>query len=138
MNKVILSGNLGADPELRFTPTGTPVANARLATNESWTGKDGKRQERTEWHTIVAWGKAGENLAKYMKKGGQLTVEGQLRTRSWVGEDGVKRYKTEVVAQPNGLTYGPRAKSGGGAPSDGVPEEMDEADFSDVDDNIPV
>jgi len=98
MNKVTLVGNLGADPEVRFTPSGTPVANFRMATNESWTGKDGNRQERTEWHRIVVWGKLGETCGKYLSKGRQVLVEGRLQTRSW-DKDGEKRYTTEIVAE---------------------------------------
>ncbi|MCD6500020.1 MAG: single-stranded DNA-binding protein [Deltaproteobacteria bacterium] len=98
VNKVILVGNLGADPELRYTPGGQPVCSMRLATKESWTGRDGQRAERTEWHSIVVWGKQGENTAHYLRKGRQVYVEGRLQTRSWEGKDGVKRYKTEIVA----------------------------------------
>jgi single-strand DNA-binding protein len=99
VNKVILIGNLGADPELRYTNTGTAVANFRIATNEVWTDKNGERQERTEWHQIVVWGKQGENCGKYLKKGRPVFVEGRLQTRSWEDQSGNKRYTTEVVAQ---------------------------------------
>lgn len=99
VNKVILVGNLGADPELRYTNTGTAVANYRIATNEQWTDKNGERQERTEWHNIVAWGKLGEICGKYLRKGRSVYVEGRLQTRSWEDQSGNKRYTTEVVAQ---------------------------------------
>lgn len=99
VNKVILVGNLGADPELRYTSGGQPVCDIRMATHEVWTGKDGKRGERTEWHKIVVWGKQGENCAQYLKKGRQCYVEGRLQTRSWEDREGNKRYTTEVVAQ---------------------------------------
>jgi single-strand DNA-binding protein len=99
VNKVILIGNLGADPELRYTNTGTAVANFRIATNEVWTDKNGEKQERTEWHQIVVWGKQGENCGKYLKKGRPVFVEGRLQTRSWEDQSGNKRYTTEVVAQ---------------------------------------
>src|SRR6185503_16652199 len=99
VNKVILIGNLGADPELRYTNTGTAVANFRIATNEVWTDKNGEKQERTEWHQIVVWGKQGENCGKYLKKGRPVFVEGRLQTRSWEDQAGNKRYTTEVVAQ---------------------------------------
>jgi single-strand DNA-binding protein len=98
VNKVILVGNLGADPELRYTPSGAAVCELRLATNETWTGKDGQRQERTEWHRIVVWGKRAEPVAKYLDKGRQVYVEGRIRTRSWEDKDGVKRYTTEIIA----------------------------------------
>ena len=99
INKVILIGNLGADPELRHTATGTTVANFSLATKEAWTGKDGNKEERTEWHRIVAWGRLGEICGEYLAKGKQVYVEGKLQTRSWEDRDGNKRYNTEVLAQ---------------------------------------
>jgi single-strand DNA-binding protein len=99
VNKVILVGNLGADPELRYTNTGTAVANLRIATNEQWTDKNGERQSRTEWHNIVAWGKLGEICGKYLKKGRSIYIEGRLQTRTWDDQSGQKRYTTEVVAQ---------------------------------------
>ena len=99
INKVILIGNLGADPELRHTATGTTVANFSLATKDAWTGKDGNKEERTEWHRIVAWGRLGEICGEYLAKGKQVYVEGKLQTKSWEDRDGKKRYTTEVVAQ---------------------------------------
>ncbi len=99
INKVILIGNLGADPELRHTATGTTVANFSLATKEAWTGKDGNKEERTEWHRIVAWGRLGEICGEYLVKGKQVYVEGKLQTKSWEDKDGKKRYNTEVLAQ---------------------------------------
>lgn len=96
INKVILVGNLGADPELRYTSSGRAVCEFRIATNESWTDNTGQRQERTEWHRIIAW-KGAEAHAKYLSKGRQVYVEGKLRTRSWEDQDGNKRYMTEVV-----------------------------------------
>ena len=98
VNKVILVGNLGADPELRYTATGTAVANFRIATNERWNDKNGEAQERTEWHNIVAWNKLGEICGKYLKKGRSVYVEGRLQTRSWEDQAGNKRYTTEIVA----------------------------------------
>jgi single-strand DNA-binding protein len=112
VNKVILIGNLGADPELRYTNTGTAVANFRIATNEVWTDKNGEKQERTEWHQIVVWGKQGENCGKYLKKGRPVFVEGRLQTRSWEDQSGNKRYTTEVVAQAVQFLGG-RGESGG-------------------------
>jgi single-strand DNA-binding protein len=98
VNKVILIGNLGSDPEVRYTQSGQAVANFNIATSEQWTGKDGQPQERTEWHRIVVWAKQAENCAKYLSKGRQVYVEGRLQTRQWQDRDGNKRYTTEVVA----------------------------------------
>ncbi|RKX64912.1 MAG: single-stranded DNA-binding protein [Thermodesulfobacteriota bacterium] len=99
INKVILIGHLGADPELRYTPNGTPVANFRIATTERWTNKQGERMESTEWHRIVAWGKLGEFCGQYLNKGKQVYIEGRLRTRSWEDKDGKKQWTTEIIAQ---------------------------------------
>lgn len=98
VNKVILIGNLGQDPELRFTPNGQAVANLRIATNETWTDKQGQKQERTEWHSVVMWGKQAEIVKQYLQKGRQIYIEGRLQTRSWQDKEGNKRYSTEVVA----------------------------------------
>ena len=97
VNKVILIGNLGSDPEVRYTPDGVPVANFNLATNESWNDKDGQRQERTEWHRLVLWRRQAEVAQQYLKKGARIYVEGKLQTRSWDDQSGQKRYMTEVV-----------------------------------------
>ena len=99
VNKVILVGNLGADPELRYTNNGTAVANFRIATNEQWTDRNGDKQEKVEWHQIVAWSKLGEICGKYLKKGRSVYIEGRLQTRTWEDQQGNKRYTTEVVAQ---------------------------------------
>ena len=99
INKVILIGHLGADPELRYTPNGTPVANFRVATTERWINKQGERMESTEWHRIVAWGKLGEFCGQYLNKGKQVYIEGRLRTRSWEDKDGKKQWTTEIIAQ---------------------------------------
>ena len=99
INKVILIGHLGADPELRYTPNGTPVANFRIATTERWINKQGERMESTEWHRIVAWGKLGEFCGQYLNKGKQVYIEGRLRTRSWEDKDGKKQWTTEIIAQ---------------------------------------
>ena len=98
VNKVILIGNLGADPELRYTPGGQAVCDIRLATNESWTDKNGQKQERTEWHRVVMWGKPAEICKQYLTKGQKLFIEGRLQTRSWDDKDGNKKYSTEIVA----------------------------------------
>jgi single-strand DNA-binding protein len=113
VNKVILIGNLGADPELRYTNSGTAVANFRIATNEVWNDKNGERQERTEWHQIVVWGKQGENCGKYLRKGRPVYVEGRLQTRSWEDQSGNKRYTTEVVAQTIQFLGGRGGEAGG-------------------------
>ncbi|MEW6750554.1 MAG: single-stranded DNA-binding protein [Candidatus Latescibacterota bacterium] len=97
VNKVILIGNLGADPELRRTPDGAAVADLRLATNEVWTDRNGERQERTEWHRVVVWRKQAEFAKQYLRKGSKVYVEGRLQTRSWEDQSGQKRYITEVV-----------------------------------------
>ena len=116
VNKVLLIGNLGADPDMRYTPSGAGVCEMRLATNESWTDKSGQKQERTEWHRIVVWGKRAELCAKYLQKGRQCFVEGRLRTRSWEDRDGNKRYTTEIVATDVQFLGG---RGGGGGNGEG-------------------
>ena len=98
VNKVILVGNLGRDPELRYTQTGNAVVNFTLATNEKWSDKDGNKQERVEWHRIVVWGKTAENCAQYLQKGSCAYIEGRLQTREWEDKDGNKRTTIEVNA----------------------------------------
>ena len=98
LNKVLLIGNLGSDPETRFTPSGAQVANFSLATSESWNDKDGQRQERTEWHRIVLWRRLAEIAGQYLKKGSKVYIEGKLQTRSWEDQQGQKRQTTEIVA----------------------------------------
>ena len=120
VNKVILVGNLGADPDLRYTPSNAAVCELRLATNESWTDRNGQKQERTEWHRIVVWGKRAEVVSKYLSKGRQVYVEGRLRTRSWDDKDGNKRYTTEIIA--NDVQFlGSGGAGGGRQPDDGPP-----------------
>ena len=99
VNKVILIGNLGKDPEVRFTNSGRAVARFPIATSEVWTDMDGNRQERTEWHNIIVWGKQGETCGQYLAKGRQVFVEGSIRSRSYDDKSGNKRYVTEIVAQ---------------------------------------
>jgi len=117
VNKVILIGNLGADPELRYTPGGQAVCDVRLATNESWTDKNGQKQERTEWHRVVLWGKPAEIVKQYCAKGQKLYIEGRLQTRSWDDKEGNKRYSTEIVANDfmflGGGGPGASARTGG-------------------------
>ncbi|GBE28543.1 single-stranded DNA-binding protein [bacterium BMS3Bbin03] len=98
INKVILIGNLGKDPDLRYTPNGTAVASFSLATNERWKDKEGNYQDRTEWHRIVAWSKLAETVGEYLKKGSQVFIEGKIRSRTWEDQNGVKRTTTEIVA----------------------------------------
>jgi single-strand DNA-binding protein len=113
VNKVILIGNLGKDPEVKFTPQGTPVAKITLATNESFKGKDGQWQERTEWHNVVLWQRLAEIAGEYLKKGGKVYIEGRLQTSSWDDkQSGQKKYKTEVVANEMVLLGG-RGEGGG-------------------------
>ena len=96
VNKVILVGNLGRDAELRYTPGGAAVATINMATTEVWNDKTGQRQEKTEWHRVVLWGKPAESLTEYLTKGKQIYVEGKLQTRQWDDKDGNKRYTTEI------------------------------------------
>jgi single-strand DNA-binding protein len=96
VNKVILVGNLGRDAELRYTPGGAAVATLNMATTEVWNDKAGQRQEKTEWHRVVLWGKSAESLSEYLVKGKQIYVEGRLQTRQWDDKDGNKRYTTEI------------------------------------------
>lgn len=98
VNKAIVVGHLGGDVDLRYTPGGKAVANFSVATSESWAGDDGQRQERTEWHRIVVWGKLAELCAEHLRKGRQAYVEGRIQTREWKDKDGSKRYTTEIIA----------------------------------------
>ena len=116
VNKVILVGNLGRDPELRYTPSGTAVANFTLATNEAWTDKAGAKQERTEWHRIVVWGKQAAIVGEYLGKGKQVFIEGSLQTREWNDRDGNKRQTTEIRAQRVIMLGRAEARGEAGAP----------------------
>jgi single-strand DNA-binding protein len=117
VNKVILVGNLGTDPEIRYTPSGSAVANFSLATKDQWTGKDGQKEEKTEWHKIVAWGRLGEICGEYLKKGSQVYIEGRIQTRSWEDRDGNKRYTTEIHAFVMQMLGSASKKEGGEAKS---------------------
>jgi single-strand DNA-binding protein len=121
VNKVILVGNLGRDAELRYTPGGAAVATLNLATTEVWNDKSGQRQEKTEWHRIVLWGKQAESLQEYLTKGKQIYVEGRLQTRQWDDKDGNKRYTTEIKADRITLLGG----GGGGGRGAGAGGGMD-------------
>jgi len=113
VNKVILVGHLGKDPEVRYMPSGGAVANVTVATNESWKDRQsGEQQERTEWHRVVFFGKLAEIAGEYLKKGSQVYVEGRLQTRKWQGQDGQDRYTTEIVANDMQMLGG-RGEGGG-------------------------
>ena len=118
VNKVILVGNLGRDAELRYTPGGAAVATLNLATTEVWNDKGGQRQEKTEWHRIVLWGKQAESLQEYLTKGKQIYVEGRLQTRQWDDKDGNKKYTTEIKADRITLLGGGGGAGRGGASID--------------------
>jgi single-strand DNA-binding protein len=113
VNKVILVGNLGADPEVRFSQGGQAVCNFRMATSESWKDKDGAQKERTEWHRIVVWGKLAELCGEYLKKGRQAYVDGRLQTREWTDKENRKQYTTEVVANSVVFLGGEKGGRGG-------------------------
>ena len=135
INKVILIGRLGRDPEVRYTPDGTAVANFSIATSTEWTDKgSGDRKEKTEWHRIVAWRRLGEICGEYLAKGRQVYIEGRLQTRDWEDRDGNKRYTTEVVATDVQF-LGTRESSGPRDSAGGPPSEPPFADSGD--DDIP-
>src|SRR5215471_18292360 len=114
VNKVILVGNLGRDAELRYTPGGAAVATLNMATTEVWNDKAGQRQEKTEWHRVVLWGRTAESLNEYLTKGKQIYVEGRLQTRQWDDKDGNKRYTTEIRGDRVVLLGGGGRGEGGG------------------------
>lgn len=142
VNKVILVGNLGKDPEVRYTPSGAAVANFSIATTDKWTNKQtGKPEERTEWHRIVVWGKLAELCKEYLSKGRAVYVEGRLQTRSWDDKDGNKKYTTEIIAntvqflggrggaQDSGSTGTPSGGSSGGSTEESSgPPPFDDSD----------
>ena len=126
VNKAILIGNLGADPEIRYTQSGTQVATFRIATTERWKGQDGQMQENTEWHRIVAWARLAEICGEYLNKGSRVYIEGRIQTRKWQDQNGNDRYTTEIVARemkmlsPRG---GESSESfGGGSTQESFPE----------------
>ncbi len=127
VNKVILIGNLGRDPELRYLPSGQAVAKFPLATGMKWKDKDGQLQERTDWHNIVAFGRQGEVCNEYLKKGSPIYVEGRIQTRSWDDKDGNKKYMTEIIAQSVNM-LGRKGES-----EQEVPEEVAETKTEDED-----
>ncbi|MBI2041729.1 MAG: single-stranded DNA-binding protein [Candidatus Nealsonbacteria bacterium] len=124
LNKVILIGNLASDPELRSTASGKQVCNFRIATNRIWKDAAGQQQKETEFHTIVAWGKLAEISSKYLTKGSLAMIEGRLATRSWQDPSGVKKFRTEIVAE--GLQMGPKRMPGSSSPSPAQAEDKEE------------
>ncbi len=143
INKVILIGNLGNDPEVRYTPSGSAVATVSLATSESWRDKEsGDQQERTEWHRIVFFGRLAEVVGEYLRKGSQIYVEGRLQTRKWQDSEGKDRYTTEIVASDMQMLG---SRSGGTAPTEKEParqaqdktEPAETTTADELDDDIP-
>jgi single-strand DNA-binding protein len=127
LNKVMIIGRLTRDPELRNTPNGKAVATLALATNRIWIDANSQKQKQTEFHNVVMWGKLAEICNQYLRKGGKIYVEGRLQTREWTGQDGVKRYRTEVVGENMIMLDSKSAGSAGGAPAGGAePSAMPE------------
>ncbi len=128
INKAILIGNLGADPEIRYTQSGTQVASFSVATTERWKGQDGQMQESTEWHRIVAWARLAEICGEYLNKGSKVYIEGRIQTRKWQDQNGVDKYTTEIIARemkmlsPKGGGMGQDSYGGGGDQSQSFPE----------------
>jgi len=150
VNKVILVGNLGADPEIRYLPSGEAVANLRLATTETWKDKEGNKQELTEWHRVSFFGRQAEVCGQYLKKGNQIYVEGSIRTRKYQDKDGQERYATDIrgdrmqmLGSRQGMGEAPPRDSGGGrsAPDSGQKKPAAQpaagGNFNDFDDDIP-
>lgn len=136
INKVILVGNVGQDPDIRSTASGTRVANLRLATNERRRDRDGQWTDHTEWHTVVVWGRMVDVVEQYVQKGRQLYIEGVLRTRSWEQQDGQKRSATEIHVRELKLLGGGRSGASSSAPADGYnavaqdyPDDVDDVPF---------
>jgi|SRR3989304_5907306 len=134
VNKVILVGNLGADPEMRYTPGGMAVANFKLATSENFKDKEGNKQTKTEWHKVVAFGKLAEICGEYLSKGKQVYIEGKIQTRSWEDKDGNKKYTTEIVVNIMQMLGGRGTEAGAGAAASAADVTADEIPPSDIDD----
>lgn len=128
INKVILIGNVGADPEVRQTSGGTSVCELSLATSESYKDKDGNRATKTEWHRVIVWGTTADNVGRFVKKGSKLYVEGKLQTRSWDDKEGNKRYTTEIIASQ--VTFLDSKSSSDGAPRTDTPSKSSGGSFS--------
>jgi single-strand DNA-binding protein len=146
VNKVILIGNVGRDPEIRYTQSGEPIANFTLATNEVWNDKSGQRQERTEWHRVEVFGKTAQVVRDYLTKGRQVYLEGQIRYEEWTDKDGNKRNTTRIrVSGPGSRLVllggrgeaGPGPRSGGGGGGAAAPEGAPEDDFQASDEDVP-
>ena len=147
VNKVIIVGTLGKDPETRYMPSGAAVTNLRLATNEQWKDKQtGEQQERTEWHAVAMFGRLAEIAAEYLRKGSQVYIEGKLRTRKWQDKEGKDRFTTEIIADEmqmlggkSGAGMGAPAErsSGGGGQRPAAVNDMDSGPPGDFDDDIP-
>ncbi|MCK5609195.1 single-stranded DNA-binding protein [Candidatus Pacearchaeota archaeon] len=135
VNKVILVGLLGRDPEVRYTKSSQAVASFSIATTERWTGKDGNKEEKTEWHRIVAWGKLGEICGEYLSKGKQVYIEGRLQTREWEDNDGNKKQTTEIVA--NNMTMLGQSGSSGNSGNAGGGSQSNSGGDDFEDDYIP-
>lgn len=151
VNKVILIGNLGRDPETRYMPSGDAIVNLALATTDSWKDKNGEKQEKTEWHRVVIFGKLAEIAAEYLKKGSQVYFEGSLKTRKWTNKEGHEQYTTEIVADKmqmlgsrsgsarmddDGSSSAPRASRPAAQPAT-PPAGKSSGGFDDLDDDIP-
>ena len=136
VNKAILIGNLGADPELRYTASGTAVTGFNIATTDRFKDKNGEFQERTEWHSIVCWARTAEIASEYLKKGSPVYIEGSIRTRNYEDKDGIKRYKTEIVAQRLQL-LGSREGSGRPSSQQSSSSAPSEPDLPADDDDLP-
>lgn len=155
VNKVILIGNLGKDPDVRYMPSGDAITNITLATTDSWKDKNGEKQERTEWHRVAFFGKLAEIAGEYLKKGSQIYVEGRLQTRKWQDKDGQDRYTTEIVADRMQMLGGRsgaggnnfevmeggggsgRSDRGAGGGGGGAKPAKSSGDFDDFEDDIP-
>ncbi len=156
VNKVILIGNLGRDPETRYTTGGDAVCNLRIATTDTWKDKAGEKQEKTEWHTVVLFGRQAEIAGEYLKKGRPVYIEGRLQTRKWTDKDGVEKYSTEVVGDrmqllgsrdggsgggdaefSGGSSGGARREGGGGSTGATKPTATAKKGVDDFDDDIP-
>jgi len=131
VNKVLIVGNVVADPEMRTTPTGQTVTSFRVATNRIWNDPQGQRQQRTEFHGVVAWRRLGEIAGQYLKKGGLVFVEGRMETRSWEDNTGVKKYRTEIIAE--NIQLGPR-----GATQQDAPQPVKEVKPQEEKEEIPI
>lgn len=145
LNKVMLIGNLGRDPEIRYMPSGDAMANLNIATTDTWKDKGGEKQERTEWHRVIMFGKQAEIAGEYLKKGSQIYIEGRLQTRKWTDKSNVERYTTEIVAdrmqmlggRSGGGSYDPPAERDHDYQSQSTPSAKSNTGFDDMEDDIP-